>query len=241
MSFDYPASPWDAFQPWDLDRFGAQILDRAEQERWSRAIFLGGLTYMWGKSEPLRHLIYDRLELRQGDRVLVLGEAVEPSGFLAEIQERVGRTGRVEVIEIIEEARRRYFARDHGRDGQLATWQYEYASALADSSFDCVAVLQGVQHSDNWREAGADLLRVMSSGRRIVLAEIAFGPRFQVRMEADTHIEFLMTKLFERIGWHYTEFPYHGPADLLRAFDGLVDDPGVIEWKGIELFWGRKP
>lgn len=241
MSARYPDSPWEAFQPWDVERFGSEILNREEQERWSRAIFLGGLTYMWGRAEPIRSLIYQRLELRPGDRVLLLGEAVEPSGFGAEIRDIVGDRGKVEVIDIIEDARRRYFAGEHGRDGQLATWRYEYGSAFEDSSFDCVAVLQGVQHSDDWREAGADLLRIMRPGRRIVLAEIAFGPRFNLRVEADSHVEFLMTKIFERMGWHYREFPYHGLEELTEAFGGMVVDPGTFEWKGIELFWGRKP
>ena len=240
MSARYLASPWEAFQPWDIERFGAEILNREEQERWSRATFLGGLTFMWGRADPIRSVIYDRLELKAGDRVLLLGEAVEPSGFAAEIGAIVGDRGAVEVIDIVEDARRRYFAREHGRDGQLATWRYEYASSYPDSGFDCVAVLQGVQHSDNWREAGSELLRIMRSGRRIVLTEIAFGPRFNVRVEADMHLEFLMTKIFERMGWHYREFAYHGPEELTAAFAGLVVEPGTFEWKGVELFWGRK-
>jgi SAM-dependent methyltransferase len=234
-------SPWDCFQPWDVESFGDVILDRSEQERWSRAIFLGGLSYMWRRAEVVRGMIYERLDLRAGDRVLLLGEALAPSGFVDELRDMVGSDGHVEVIEILEEARQSYWAGRRGRGGQLATWNYDYTRELPNESFDCVAVLQGVQHADDWRAAGGELLRVMRRGRRIVLAEIAFGPQFAMRVEADLHIEYVMTKLFDRIGWHYTEFPYHGPHDLLRAFDGLVESTGTFEWKGIELFWGTKP
>lgn len=236
-----PGSPWAWFQPWDLQAFGEVIRDEAEQRRWSQAVFLGGLPWMWRKARVMRELIYDRLELRPGDRVLLLGEAIEASGFADDVRDRVGPEGDVRVVEIIEEARAHYRAGDRGRGGQLATWRYDYVADVADATFDCIAVLQGVQHADDWREAGAELLRTMRPGRRIVLAEIAFGPRFAERVRADVHIEYVFQKLFERVGWHYRDFPYHGCERLLDAFAGLVDEPEAFDWRGIELFWGRKP
>lgn len=231
---------WAAIQPWDVARFGETILDHREQERWSRAIFLGGLTYMWREAGVVRELIYDRLELRRGDRVLVLGEAIEPSGFVADLQSRVGAEGRIHVVEVIDEARDRVFGGVRGKDGQLGTWHYDYTSEVPDEFFDCVAVLQGVQHAEDWHETGQELLRIMKPGRNIVLGEIAFGPNFARRVAADVHIEYVMEKLFSRVGPHYTELAYHGPRDLLMAFDDLVNEPEVFEWRGIELFWGRK-
>ena len=40
-------NPWSYLQPNDVARFGPAILDPAEQKRWSSALFLGGLSYMW--------------------------------------------------------------------------------------------------------------------------------------------------------------------------------------------------
>ena len=66
--------PWDWMQPYDVRRFGEVILDRVEQERWCRAVLVGWLPYMWRKAAVAKQLIYDRLGLRAGDKVLVIGE-----------------------------------------------------------------------------------------------------------------------------------------------------------------------
>ena len=86
--------PWAWMQPYDVQRFGDVILDRQEQERWCRAVLLGGLPFMWRKAEVARNLIYDRLELRPGDKVLIIGECIEPCGFVADMCERIGRAAR---------------------------------------------------------------------------------------------------------------------------------------------------
>ena len=41
---------------------------------------------------------------------------------------------------------------------------------------------------------------------------------------------------------HFRKAMY-GPAgqQILDAFTGRVEDPQLFEWKGIEMFWGRKP
>lgn len=234
-------SPWDALQDYDVRRFGPEILDRAEQERWCKAIFLGGLPYMWQRATAVRQLIYDALDLHEGQRVLVIGEGVEACGFAGELRARVGAGGDVTVVDIIDEARDRYEAGTIGKNGQLATWRYRYADDLPSDHFDAVAVLQGVQHAEDWQETGKDLVRVLKPGRRIVLAEIAFGPRFAMRADADVHLSYLVRKIFDRIGWDYTDFPYHGLDDLAAAFDGIVEAADSFEWRGIEVFWGRKP
>src|ERR1700759_2041958 len=73
MNFE---DPWAWMQPYDARRFGEVILDQTEQERWCRAVLLGGLPFMWRKAEAARNLIYDRLELRTGDKVLIIGECI---------------------------------------------------------------------------------------------------------------------------------------------------------------------
>jgi SAM-dependent methyltransferase len=234
-------SPWEAMDPAEGDRFGAVIFDRAEQERWCRALFLGGLPYMWRKAEVPRRVMLDHLAVSTGERVLVLGEAIAVSGIDAEIKDIVGDGGEVVVVDFIEEARQKYAAGVIGSGGQLATWRYPYADAYPDGSFDGVLVFQGVQHAENWTQTGADLLRVLRPGRNLAMGEIAFGPPFLHRLRQDVHIEYIFDKLFSRVGWSYEDFPYYGPDDLRAAFDAIATDVGTFEWRGIELFWARRP
>jgi hypothetical protein len=92
--------PWVWMQPYDVRRFGDVIMDRKEQERWCRAVLLGGLPFMWRKAEVARNLIYDRLELREGDKVLVIGECIEACGFTDDIRNRIGPDGEIKVFDI---------------------------------------------------------------------------------------------------------------------------------------------
>jgi len=231
---------WDFIQPWDIQRFGDIVTNTDEQKRWSGAVYLaGGLPYMWSrKAGVVKELIYDKLELQQGDRVLIVGEAVVPSGFLEDIRGRVGADTEVRVIDFIDEARSRALL--IGKRGR-GTWDYNYTSDMPEGYFDCVGVLQGVQHSEDWRKNGAELLRVIKPGRRIVMAEIAFGPEFDHKMHSDLHIETILEKIVYGYGTNISTIPYWGQDELAAAFDGLVDEPEIFSWKGIELFWGRKP
>jgi ubiquinone/menaquinone biosynthesis C-methylase UbiE len=232
--------PWAWMQDYDVRRFGEVIMDRQEQERWCRAVLLGGLPFMWRKAEVARNLIYDRLELREGDHVLIIGECIAPCGFVADMRERIGPRGEVTVIDITDEARDNYIAKKRGRGGQLATWQWTYTRDFPDGAFDCATCIQGVQHTDDWRETGAEMLRVMKRGRNIVLAEIAYSPETQMKIGLDMHIEYVFDKLLSRVGWTLDQFPYYSPQDLAAAFNGLVTEPDHFVWKGIEMFWGRK-
>ena len=108
--------PWAWMQPYDVRRFGEVILDKKEQERWCRAVLLGGLPFMWRKAETAR------LELGTGDKVLIIGECIEPCGFVDDIRARIGGRGEIKVFDITDEARDSYIARKRGRGGQLATW-----------------------------------------------------------------------------------------------------------------------
>jgi hypothetical protein len=77
----YDLDPWDMIQPRDLRRMGEIVGDRKEQVRWSRAVMLAGaLPYMWRhKPAVMRAFMYDRLDLRKGDRVLILGFSARSS------------------------------------------------------------------------------------------------------------------------------------------------------------------
>ncbi len=233
--------PWDMIQPRDIRRMGDAIMNRQEQERWCRAVMLAGaLPFMWRNSAAVvREFMYDQLHLKKGDKVLILGEVVEGSGFSDDIRQRIGLEGEIHAIDITDEARDAYFNRLHGSGGQLATWRYDYTRAIPDEYFDCVAVLQAVQHTDDWRETGKELLRIMKRGRNILLAEITFK-NINEYAALDLHLEYWLEKMFARVGIPRYEFPYYSPEELQQAFSGLVTDAKVFAWRGLELFWATK-
>ena len=235
-------NPWNWMQPHDAQRLGEVITDPKERERWCNALLVGGLPYLWKhKAEPIRELMYQKLALRPRDKVLIIGESLESCGFLDDIRSRVGSQGDIRSIDIIEQARDAVMGNKRGRNGKLGTWRYDYTSDVPDGHFDCVAVLQGIQHTDDWRESGTELLRVMKSGRVLMMSEIGFSPRLKMAAELDLHIEYWLDKLFFGAGMQGLDFSYYSEEELREAFDGLLRDPQWFNWRGVELFWGTKP
>jgi len=234
--------PWNWLQPHDLARFGPAINDPAERRRWCAAIMTGGLPMMWRKiAAPVRDLMYSKMALKPGNQVLIIGESLESCGFLDDIRALIGPDGTIRAIDVIESARDGVMSGLRGRGGQLSTWPYRYSADDADSTYDCVGVLQGVQHCDDWAEAAADLVRVLKPGGVIMLSEIGFGTNMVNAMHLDIHLEYYIEKLSRGAGMSGMDLAYYSPADLHRAFGNLVVDPTNFEWRGAELFWGRKP
>jgi hypothetical protein len=188
---------------------------------------------------PARCLICGGTRPRSGDKVLIIGEVVEGCGFPDDIRSRIGPQGEIEVFDITDEARDAYFNNRRGSGGQLATWRYDYTRGFADEYFDCVAVLQAVQHTDDWRQTGKELLRVVKRGRNILLAEITFK-NINEYAALDLHLEYWLEKMFSRVGIPRDEIPYYSPEDLMQAFSGLVVEPKIFTWKGLEMCWGTK-
>jgi SAM-dependent methyltransferase len=241
---DAPASdnPWDWMQTEDARRMGEVIFDPKEQERWSRAVMLGGLPYMWRKkAKVVRDMVFDHMALADGQSVLVIGEALEPCAFLSDIRERIGSGGSMDVFDITEDARDAYIAGRRGRHGALATWQFDYTHEKPAEAYDCVAILQGVQHTDDWHETARELVRVLRPGGSIVLAEITFSPQMVMKAKLDMHLDYWLEKMFARMGWGPEEFPYYSPQQLEAAFGGLLDGLETFCWNGVECLWGRKP
>jgi ubiquinone/menaquinone biosynthesis C-methylase UbiE len=110
------------------------------------------------------------------DKVLLIGECVAECGLDETIRTKIGLDGELVVVDITERAPGTYVTGERDRKGELATGEWDYTSSYADGHFDCVAVIQAVQHTDDWTETAAHLLRVMKSTGRLVLAEITFGP-----------------------------------------------------------------
>jgi hypothetical protein len=85
-------------------------------------------------------------------------------------------------------------------------------------------------------------VRILKPGRRLVMAEIVLGsPEQLYKIKQDLHVDHLITKVCTRIGAKFEDFPYYSPAELKEAFDGLLEDMDDFEWRGLEVFWGRKP
>jgi len=233
-------TPWDWMGAEEKRLLGDVVAQPEEQARWCKAMVFGTLPYMWrDKASVVRELVYDKMELSPGHRVLLIGECLGVCGFVDDIRKRIGPSGEIHEVDITNEARGAYLAGKRGRGGQLATWQWRYTEALPAQSFDSVAVLQATQHTDDWRETGQDLLRVLKPSRPIVLAEITLSPKLKMKAALDIHIEAWIEKIFSRIGWSFDETPYYSLDDLSAAFAGLVDSPETFEWRGIEVFWGR--
>jgi SAM-dependent methyltransferase len=232
-------TPWDFIGEEERRLLGDVITLPEEQTRWCKAMVFGTLPYMWReKASIVRDLGYDKLELFPGARVLLLGECLRICGFVDDIRQRIGPSGEIVEIDITNEARSAYLTGKRGRGGQLATWEWRYTK-VADRSFDSVAVMQATQHTDDWKETGRELLRVLRPGRPLLVAEITISPRMRMLAELDLHLEAWLTKIFSRIGWPLEQTPYYSLDDLQAAFDGIVSAPECLSWRGLEMFWAR--
>ena len=178
--------------------------------------------------------------INRGDRVLIIGEGIAPAGWDEDMAGLVGPEGEVRTVEIILEGRRRTMEKQRGRKGVAGTWQWTYTFDDAPDTYDAVAILQSTQHCDDWEETSTELIRVLKPGRRIVLAEaVLVGSTIRHRMESDVHLRQWYEKALGFVG--IDTIPYTSGEELRAAFEGKLTSPQVMEWHGIEMFWGRKP
>lgn len=235
------ADPWTYMGAGEASILGDVIFDEAEQTRWCRAILFGTLPYMWrDRAKVVRDMMFGKLNLRPGDRVLVIGECISQCGFDEEIRAAIGPQGDITAFDIAPVARAAYAAGRRGKNGELATWDWDYTRDMAAESFDAVAILQAVQHAEDWSKTSGDLLRVLKKGRPILLAEITFGPNLVQAASLDIHLQSWLDKIFARMGWSVADFPYYRPDQLVQAFGDKLEEAQTFCWRGIELLWGRK-
>lgn len=235
-------SPWAYIQDWDVEAMGEQILDAEQRAPWALAFSLGGgLGYIWRElARPVCDIIYALLELRPGDQILIIGEAIKACGWAEDIRAIVGPDGRVDEVEIIREGRAAVRGGSRGRNGMIGNWEWTYTRESPDDAYDCVAVLQATQHCDDWAEMAAEVSRVMKPGRRFVSAEAVYGgTSFRERVNSDVHLRQWHDKMFERI--KVDEVSYYSGQDLQTAFADRLVDSRVFEWRGIEMFWDAPP
>lgn len=237
---DRKDSVWDWMGDPERRLLGDVVSQPEEQARWCKAMVFGTLPYMWReKASTVRELLYEKLELRRGARVLLLGECLQVCGFTDDIRERIGPSGEIHEVDITSEARSAYLAGKRGIGGQLATWRWDYTRSLPSQSFDSVAIMQATQHTEDWFETAREMLRLLKPGRPIVIAEITLGPHMISKAGEDLHLQAWVDKIFSRIGWPLDQTPYCSPKELLEAFDGVANDLEIFTWKGLEAFWAR--
>jgi SAM-dependent methyltransferase len=237
-----PVSPWDLMQSFDADRFGADIFDPKERARWCRAIMTGGLPYMWRLARPVLDQIYRIAEIEPGDRVLLFGESLESCGFIEDVKALVGPQGEVVPLDIQQHARDMSISGFRGKHGVIGTFKYDFVEHIPDEAYDLVLNLQGIEHAEDWTEAGREFLRIMKPGRRLVMAEIFMvNKELPWKIKADLHLQHLIDKIFSGLDRTLEGRPYYSREELTTAFDGLMDDMDHFEWRGLEVFWGRKP
>ena len=236
-------NPWDHIQEWDVARLGTEIQDAEARRTWSTAFAIaGGLPFIWRvAARPINDVIYGLLELRDGARVLVIGEGIACTEWGEAIGDRIGPDGELVTVEIILDGRDAVERKLRGRNGRTGCWQWTYTANTPDEHYDCVAVLQSAQHCDDWPETFQDLLRVTRPGGRIVFAEaVLAGDAFRARVGSDVHLQ----------QWHAKMFPPEMEFDDVSSYTGqeihtlcspFADEAQFMEWKGIEMFWARKP
>jgi hypothetical protein len=232
--------PWDYIQDWDLERMGSAVTDRQRVDKWATALGVAGAApYIWRElARPVRQVVCALMELRPGDRVLIIGEAVEPSGIAEDIRLLIGPGGRLDCIEIAPEIRSSAARGGTGRNGKTGCWPWDYSARLADQAYDCLTVFQAARYCDEWQETARDLLRVMMPGRRLVLAEaVPAGPSFTERAGADLH---LLQWCHKVMGLDPLLNFYSGD-ELAGILSTLAEDAQSLECHGIELAWARKP
>ena len=128
--------------------------------------------------------------------------------------------------------------KQRGRKGVGGTWEWAYTYDKPAGYYDAVGVLQSTQHCDDWTETSTELVRVLKPGRRIMLAEaVLVGATIRHRINSDVHLRQWYEKI---LGDDVNHIPYTSGEELQAAFEGKVIDPRVMEWHGIEMFWGRK-
>lgn len=224
--------------PWDFGRSS----DDDVSEACARALFDGGLPLMWRQAYVVLDMIFELCALEEGARVFLIGEALQDCGFVEGLKARVGETGEVTAVDIGEDRRAASGNGAVGRDGQRGTLKFDYFSEEADQSYDAVVNLQGVSAADDWSEVGAEMLRILKPGCPLVMAQIGIGAPEQVfKVRQDLFLDHVMSKILSSLSMSFADLPYHGPEDLRRAFGDRLEDQKEFEWRGLEVFWGRKP
>jgi hypothetical protein len=67
------------------------------------------------------------------------------------------------------------------------------------------------------------------------------GPAFVSHINSDVHIQSWYDKMAAALSYSSDEISWYTAEQLAQIFGDMVQDAHAMEWRGIELFWGRKP
>jgi len=196
---------------------------------------------LWQDEPFLRNLVYEKAELKNGDRVLLLCEDNEACRFPYEIKQIIGSTGTLEDIDF------RSMAYEH------FTWDIynDLCQPYNDDYFDAVITVSWHHIEDLSKEAPA-LVRVVRPGGTVVMVDHGPADLYFEAMKHDVHLNMVLKLLVTYWGSIWKEdldeaYEYARglclritPDDVERAFQPLLKDMGRFETRGIALVWGTK-
>jgi len=120
----------------------------------------------------VRELMYLKMELRQGDKVLLSVKASIHAGFVDDVHERIKAPGRDSPDRHHRSHTR--FGRSQSSRAAVGSWARGVRLHSRCSGQSLRLRRQSVQHCDNWREAAVELVRAR---RRTIMPKLAWTRR----------------------------------------------------------------
>jgi SAM-dependent methyltransferase len=238
--------PWDFLTDAEVSAFGPDLRESNLRKNWGRVIFFGAnLKWLWANTPTITDLMYNNLRVKQGDRVMVIGEFLEELEFLPELHKRVGSEGEIAAFDIVSKSRAGYTQQWEKGPGvfipEKHQWDYPFADSYPENYFDLLWLPQGVHHAYSWNEIAPRLLRVLKPGGQVLMAECRVpAPEFHSGLQMSGLLRYIVEKIFWAMDTTLEEMPDYSPADLARAFGDSVGDIFELDWKGWLLFWAFK-
>jgi ubiquinone/menaquinone biosynthesis C-methylase UbiE len=238
-------TPYDLFSKVEQNALASAVGAGADKKLWGKVLtFGGGLEWLYEHSESVVKPMYENLKVKQGDRVLILGEQLVGMGFRAEMQKRVGPSGEIVEFDMNSQHRallKRLWGGESIPMKHRHQWDYPYADTYPDNYFDMIWIPQGVHHAIDWNNIAPRMVRVLKPGCQILMIECRNGqPGYFAAIDNNFFMRCIVEKLYWALDIVFGEMPDYSTTQLATAFNGLLKNVYSIEWSGWLLFWGYK-
>lgn len=212
--------------------------DEKEQTKANLMVVGGMLPLIWSRSKSLIDLMYHKAELKEGDRVLLIGEDLTTSGHVDEVKRRIGKKGEIHVADYLLEG--------------LETFKSDViersCAKFADEYFDAVILAHGFHHAIDRDGAAKQMTRVLKKGKKLVITEMLLLSTF-ILAEQDMHLQCIfekafLSKVFEAVAGRRLSYEDmktwigNPEQDIPKAFSRYLSDISVFPWRGIALVVG---